>query len=222
MMAKRRTCRWVVFPALMAGCCACTTPILWAGSDPASEGKVVTSDPIQSPDRADRPAVSTSQTPEPETVKPAQGTACIVDSSGRVTRFSFETASAPFDWEGWRARVEEFEQRRSAARAENERLRLQWIAEERERAREEAARNSAAQTEPRRQESGQYGWILGGTPGGRPWQGPGGRPRPPRETASKPRPDRPEPIFLPAPNLTSPFPHSSTRDPKSTHRSFLP
>jgi len=206
----------VVTLALGAGLCAGTLAPVVVGAVP---GEMAASETPTDPTDHSDSATGAALKQEPAT--PTQGTACIIDSQGRVTRLKFQSSPGGFDREGWLKRVKEFEERRAEARAENERLRLQWIAEERQRAREEAMRQAALEVEAGRNRGSDYGWVLGGY-GYRLPHGGHGRPRPPVKGSSKPRPEPSKPIFLPAPNLTSPFPHSSTKNPKSANKSFLP
>jgi hypothetical protein len=210
--------------ALSAGLYAWTSLPVEAGSGPGRTAKEPlgnTSAPFGLTDHSELSGHSDSShsdsrehsAPETKPTPPAQGTGCIIDTRGRVTHLKFAVPPGGFDREGWLKRVKDFEKRRAEARAENERLRLQWIAEERQRAREAADRQAALKTEASRSGGSDYGWILGGYGyrGGRKGHV---RPHRPAKVATRPRPEPSKPIFLPAPNLTSPFPHSSTKDSK--------
>jgi hypothetical protein len=175
------------------------------------------------PTQADRADRTTDQSLDFGPVDPCPGTGCIIDSRGEVTRLSFESPGGPFNWESWLKRAEEFEAKRAAASAENERLRLQWIAEERERARDEAARQAELAAQSRGGWFDDYGWVLGGYgyAGGRRHRGED-RPKAHPKAESRPRPESANRTSLPAPGLTSPFPPPMTVIPSSSSRSFLP
>jgi len=159
----------------------------------------------------------------PEEPVPGTGersaSALIIDSQGRALHLTFDAPPPAAATDRWFQRMEAYDKDYAIARARDEALRREWIANERERAEQEAARQAEEQAWARQAPT--YGtayWLGGG--GGRRHDRPSSRGRQRSSTRAEVSPL--SPIFLPTPNLTSPFPRSQPKPPPASNKSFLP